>query len=257
LQHKFESKDENNSNGEHDVHEAHEQGKYDEKTYPRLRNLLIPLLFLISLITFLLWWTGHSSGSSFFQSIINSDYEKSIFVATIATLVFTALLYVFQKIPMKDIESSFLAGGVDLLPPIVILIIAWSITDVTEDLGFTTFISSLIKTSFPHDLVPLIVFLVGGLVSYFMGSSWGTWALIMPIAFTLIASTGASIPFTVGAVLAGGSIGDNLSPLGETPVTTSTIMGVPITEHIRYALPFGLIAILISALLYIITGYIF
>lgn len=150
LQHKFESKDENNSNGEHDVHEAHEQGEYDEKTYPHLRNLLIPLLFLISLIIFLLWWTGHSSGSSFFQSIVNADYEKSIFVATISTLVLTALLYVFQKIPMKDIESSFLAGGVDLLPPIVILILAWSITDVTKDLGFTTFISSLIKTSFPH-----------------------------------------------------------------------------------------------------------
>ena len=126
------------------------------------------------------------------------------------------MLYVFQKIS-KKIESSFLTGGVDLLPP--------------------------------------IVFLVGGLVSYFMGSSWGTWALIMPIAFTLIASTGANIPLTVGAVLAGGSIGDNLSPLGETPVTTSSIMSVPITEHVKNALPFGLVVIVISALLYAVAGF--
>jgi len=243
------------SQGEHDAEEAHEQGDFDEKTSPRLRNLLIPLAFLIALIFFLLWWTGHGKGRSFFQAIINAEYEKSIFVATIATLVLTLLLYVFQRISMKKIESSFLTGGVDLLPPIVILILAWAITDVTKALGFHKFVSSLITTSFPHQLIPLIVFLVGGLVSYFMGSSWGTWALIMPIAFSLAASTGASIPLTVGAVLAGGSIGDNLSPLGETPVTTSAIMGVPITEHVKYALPFGLVVVVISALLYTAAGY--
>ena len=254
LHHKTEPKG-NQNKGEHDSQEAHEQGEFDEKNSPRLRNLLIPLTFLIALIFFLLWWTGHGKGRSFFQAIINADYEKSIFVATIATLVLTALLYIFQKIPMEKIEGSFLEGGVDLLPPIVILILAWAITDVTKELGFTKFVSSIITTSFPHQLIPFIIFLVGGLVSYFMGSSWGTWALIMPIAFTLIASTGANIPLTVGAVLAGGSIGDNLSPLGETPVTTSSLMGVPITEHIKYALPFGLVVIVTSALLYVIAGY--
>ena len=189
-------------------------------------------------------------------AIINADYEKAIFTATLATLVFTAVLFVIQKIPLKDIESSFLAGGIDLLPPILILILAWSITAVTKDLGFIEVIDNLLKTSLPHQLVPLIIFLIAGSVSYFIGSAWETWALIMPIAFTLISSTGANMPLTIGAVLAGGSIGDNLSPLGETPVTTAAILEIPITQHVKYILPFGITAIIIAALLYLILGYI-
>lgn len=241
--------------GEHDSHEAHEQGEYDEKIKPRAMNLLVPLIVLITAITYLLWLTGHTKGGSFGQAIVDAQYEKAIFVATIATLVFTAIYYVLQKIPMKNIESSFLTGGVDLLPPIVILILAWAITDVTKDLGFVGFISELIKGSISYRFVPAAIFIVSGVASYFMGSSWGTWALIMPIAVSLVVSTGANLPLTIGAVLAGGSIGDNISPLGETPVTTASLLDIPIAKHVSYMLPYGLVAIAISAILYLIIGY--
>lgn len=186
---------------------------------------------------------------------MNADYEKAIFVATLTTLVGTTLLYVLQKIPMQELQSHFLNGGTEMLPPIVILILAWAITGVTQQLGFSTFIGGLFGNALPPQLVPVIVFALGGLASYFMGSSWGTWALVMPLALSLAVTTGANVPLTVGAVLAGGSIGDNLSPLGETPVLTSAVMDIPVTGHVGYVLPYGLVAIGAATLLYVAIGY--
>lgn len=157
-------------NGEHSAHEGHEQSEFNEKVPPRILNLLVPLAFLLFLI-FLLWWTGRGNGLTFWQAITNADFEKSIFVATLGTLILTGIIYGVQKIPMKDIESCFLRGGTELLPPIIVLILAWSIADVTADLGFHTLIKSIFIGTLSSKLVPLIIFLIAGLASYFMGSS--------------------------------------------------------------------------------------
>lgn len=242
--------------GDHDSHEAHDEHHYQEKVPPRVTNLLLPLLFLLALIMYLLWWTGQAKGAaSVGEALLNADYEKAIFVATLATLVSTTLLYALQKIPMKELQSHFLSGGTEMLPPIVILTLAWALTGITQQLGFSPFIGSLLGNTLPPQLVPVIVFALGGLASYFMGSSWGTWALIMPLALSLAVTTGANVPLVVGAVLAGGSIGDNLSPLGETPVLTAAVMDIPVTSHISYVLPYGLVAIGTATLLYLALGY--
>jgi Na+/H+ antiporter NhaC len=99
--------------------------------------------------------------------------------------------------------------------------------------------------------IPAAIFLIGGITSYFIGSSWATWALIMPIGLPLAVITGASLPLTMGAVLAGGSIGDNVSPLGETPVLTSAITDIPILELVQTTLPYAAIVIGISTILFI------
>ncbi|HMM22484.1 MAG TPA: Na+/H+ antiporter NhaC family protein [Selenomonadales bacterium] len=243
--------------GDHDSHEAHEECEFAEKVPPRIINLLLPLAILLLLIVYLFWWTGQAKGPlSLWDAILSADYEKAIFVATLATIVFTAASYVIQKIPLKELQSHFLSGGSEMLPPIVILIFAWAIAGVTQDLGFNSFIGNLLANSFiSRPLVPLTIFAVAGLASYFMGSSWGTWALVMPMALSLAAITGANIALTIGAVLAGGSIGDNLSPLGETPVLTAAVTGLSVTAHVNYVLSYGIVAIVLSAVLYLIAGF--
>lgn len=95
---------------------------------------------------------------------------------------------------MKELQSHFIMGGTDLLPPVIVLILAWAIAGVTEDLGFKTFLTGLLGPALPAWLVPFIIFVIGGMASYFMGSSWGTWALVMPPALSVAVVTGASIP---------------------------------------------------------------
>lgn len=245
--------------GSHHSHEAHEECEFAERVPPRIANLLMPLLVLIVSIFYLFEFTGRKqAGLSLWEAFMQADYEKSIFIATVVTLVFTALLYGVQKIPMGELQSHFLSGGTEMVPPIVILILAWAVAEVTQELGFNQFVSGLLQqTMIAAQLIPLAVFVIGGLASYFMGSSWGTWALVMPVGLSLAAATGAHIPLTVGAVLAGGSIGDNLSPLGETPVLTAAVTKMQVTSHVRYVLPYGLVAIAASLALYVCAGYLF
>lgn len=241
--------------GEHHVHEAEQEGEFDEAVPPRLVNLLLPLAVLLASITYVSWLTGRSKAASFFGAISNADFEKSIFVGTIVALVFTFILYLLQKVPAAGLESRFLRGGNELLPPIVILILAWSIAAVTEQLGFGRLIQQLLGANFPRQLIPLMLFLTGAVTSYFMGSSWGTWALTMPIGISLAASTGANLALTIGAVLAGGSVGDSISPLGETPVLTATLSELSVNQHVGYVFPFGILSAGISAALYLLFGY--
>ncbi len=244
--------------GDHHSHEAHEECEFAEKVAPKIVNLLLPMLLLIASIFYLFWLTGQKQpGLSIWDAFMSADYEKSIFVATFAIIVITVIFYVLQKIPMGELQSHFLSGGTEMLPPIVILVLAWGIAAVTQDLGFNTFVGvALGKAMIPVQFVPLAIFAIGALASYFMGSSWGTWALVMPVGLSLATATGASIPLTVGAVLAGGSIGDNLSPLGETPVLTAAITKMQVTSHVQYVLPYGLVAIAISVILFIFSGYV-
>ncbi|VBB09071.1 Hypothetical protein LUCI_4357 [Lucifera butyrica] len=245
--------------GPHHTQEGHEEAEFDENVPPRLANLLLPLVLLLAAIVYLFWLTGREkTGAGFAAALLNADYEKAIFVATLATLVFTAVFYALQKIPMQKLQKYFLSGGTEMLPPLVILVLAWAITAVTQDLGFNAFVGSfLTRSAISAPLVPVLIFAIGGFASYFMGSSWGTWALIMPLGISIATVAGASLPLTVGAVLAGGSIGDNLSPLGETPVLTAATANLSVTEHIGYVFPYGMVAIVLAAILYVAGGYYF
>ncbi len=127
------------------------------------------------------------------------------------------------------------------------------LSSVTQDLGFIEFVTTTVGAAVPKLFIPAVIFLIGAFTSYFIGSSWATWALVMPLALPLAVTTGVSLPLTVGAVLAGGSIGDNVSPLGETPVLTSAITNVPILEHVQTTLPYAVVVISISTFLYVLV----
>jgi Na+/H+ antiporter NhaC len=139
-----------------------------------------------------------------------------------------------------------------MLPPIVVLILSWGLSGIVGDLGFSHFMGTIIGPKIPVFLIPVIIFLISCLSSYFMGSAWGTWALIMPMAVSLAIATQSDMALTIGAVLSGGALGDNASPLGETAILSSTIAEVPLLEHVKSQLPYCLIGIAISAILFII-----
>lgn len=238
-------------------HEAHEQCKFEEKAPPRPFNLILPLSLLIVSTFFFFWYTGKGKGAGFFNAIMNAEFEKSILLSGILTIVLTSVFYILQKIPMREIESHFISGGNEIVPPIIVLILSWGLSSIVEDLGFVDFITNVVGNKIPAFLIPAAIFLIGCAASYFMGSAWGTWALVMPIALPLAVSTNSIIPLVIGAVLAGGSLGDNASPLGETAVLSATISDIPIMEHVKSQLPYSLSAVGISAVLFVIAAVIF
>ena len=239
---------------EHGHDEAHEQCSFEEKVPPRPFNLILPLGFLILSTFFFLWQTGNYEGAGFWQAIINADFEKAIFISALSTIVLTVLFYLIQKVPLREIETHFLSGGNEMMPPIVVLVLSWGLSSIIGDLGFVNFVSNVVVSNIPAFLIPAIIYLIGCFASYFMGTAWGTWALIMPIAAPLAVATKSNLALVIGAVLAGGSLGDNVSPLGETAILSSTIAEVPLMEHVKSQLPYSLTGVAISTVLFIIFG---
>lgn len=238
-------------------HEAHEQCEFEEKAPPRAYNLILPLALLIVSTFFFFWYTGKGKAPGFVGAIINAEFEKSILLSAIVSVVLTTLFYLVQKIPMAEIEGHFLSGGNEMMPPIIVLVLSWGLSSIIEDLGFVTFITNNIGPQIPAVLIPVVIFLIGCAASYFMGSAWGTWALLMPIAVPLAVTSNSSLPLVIGAVLAGGSLGDNASPLGETAILSSTIAEVPLMKHIKTILPYSIASIIIAAILFVLASLVF
>ncbi|MEY8764802.1 MULTISPECIES: Na+/H+ antiporter NhaC family protein [Clostridium] len=236
-------------------HEAHEQCEFEEKAPPRPLNLIFPLIILILTTFFFFWYTGKGKGQGFLGAVMNAEFEKSILISGAVSLVVTTIFYLIQKIPMDEIESHFLIGGNEMMPPIIVLILSWGLSSIIKDLGFTKFIINTIGPQIPIVLIPVMIFLIGCAASYFMGSAWGTWALLMPIAILLAMTTNSSLPLVIGAVLTSGSLGDNASPLGETAILSSTIAEVPLMKHVKTILPYSIISIIISSILFIIFTF--
>lgn len=241
--------------GEPHGHEAHEQCEFEEKAPPRPFNLIIPLTILILTTFFFFWYTGKNKGQGFLGAIMNAEFGESILLSAAVSIVITTVVYLIQKIPMAEIESHFLSGGNEMMPPIIVLILSWGLSGIIEDLQFAKFITNTIGPQVPTVLIPVVIFLIGCAASYFMGSAWGTWALLMPIAVPLAVTTNSNLPLVIGAVLAGGSLGDNASPLGETAILSSTISEVPLMKHVKTILPYSIISIVISSILFIAFSF--
>jgi len=104
--------------------------------------------------------------------------------------------------------------------------------------------------------VPPSLFLLGSLISYFIGSSWGTWGIIMPFDISLAQVSGTSLPLVIGAIFASGTFGAFASPLSGNTTTTAQILDLPTIAYSRYKLKPALIAVGISTLLYTVITFI-
>ncbi len=243
--------------GVHEKEEAEHQ-RSEPVLRPNPLNLIVPLGFLLAATALFLARTGSGKGPGLMSILLNADFERSIFLAALLTVAVAGLFYLAQGIGPGNLEKALLHGGMELLPPIVILVLAWSLSRVTEGLGFSKLVAAGTAGGLPAALLPVLVFLLGAGVSYVIGSSWATWGLLMPAALSLGKAVaiggGLGEALLVGAVLAGGSVGDCASPLGETPMLSASLMELNLAGHIRSILPYAIGAVSLAATLYLVFG---
>ncbi|WP_411844547.1 Na+/H+ antiporter NhaC family protein [Schinkia azotoformans] len=221
-------------------------------------HLIVPVFLLLALSLFLLWKNGTDLGAkTVFEAFSMADATFVMLLAVFITLIFTFVFYIVRKQALNEILYHFYDGGNQMMQAISMLILIWALTMSAEDLGFSAFVSSTLGAFLPAFMVPATIFLIGSVVGYFIGSSWGTWGLFMPLGITLAVSTDASIPLTVGAVFASGAFGALTSPLGDTTITTASILDMELVEYARYKLKLSAIGGAISAVLYILCGLFF
>lgn len=219
-------------------------------------NLLIPLFLVVSLTLLLTWWDGYKKEKGFLSAFIKADVMDAMLIALLFTSLFTFLFFKLQKMKTADLLNSFIFGGNELMSVIVLLAVVWGFSTVTEELGFSGFVSENAGW-IPTSIVVPLLFLFGAVVSYFIGSAWGTWGILMPLGVSMSVAADISLPLVIGAVFASGTFGAFASPLSDDTNTIARILNLSVMEYARFKLKPALIAAAITAVLYGVTVFFF
>ncbi|WP_186578211.1 Na+/H+ antiporter NhaC family protein [Aquibacillus kalidii] len=237
---------------EDDWHDCHPAVSKDLPNKPW--NLIVPIILVISLTLFLTWWDGQKQGVGMIQAFIKADVLQAMVVALLITVFISIIFFLIQQFELSKLINSFVTGGNDLMSVIVLLSIVWGLSSVTSDLGFSRFVTA--HTDWiPKVFIAPLLFVFGSLISYFIGSAWGTWGILMPLGISVSLAADISLPLTIGAVFASGSFGAFASPLSDDTNTLAKILDLSAVEYARFKLKPALIAAGIATILY--TGVTF
>lgn len=241
-------------NEETDWHDCHPAVSRDLPTKPW--NLIVPIILVIGLTLFLTWWDGNLQGATFLEAFIKADVLQAMVVALLITVFVSIVFFLLQRFELSKLISSFIAGGNDLMSVIVLLSVVWGLSSVTDDLGFSYFVTA--HTGWiPDSFITPLLFVFGAVVSYFIGSAWGTWGILMPLGVSLSLTADVSLPLIIGAVFASGSFGAFASPLSDDTNTIAKILDLKVMDYARFKLKPALIAAAISTVLYTVVSFVF
>lgn len=179
------------------------------------------------------------------------------FVAAVAFQFVTMLI---QKMAtLQELIETAVEGVKSVMSAILILALAYCINSISGTLGTADYVISVTQSWITPTLLVVFTFLVSAFISFFTGSSWGTYAIITPIvvplAFELTGGEINSLLYaTIAAVLGGGCFGDHCSPLSDTTILSSLAAGSDHIDHVKTQIPYTLTVAGISSILYIIVG---
>lgn len=165
-----------------------------------------------------------------------------------------------QKVPLKEITDTMLDGIKGSVPAVSILAMAYSLNSLSKELGTASYIVEHTKNFMTPHTLPAIIFLIAAIIAFATGSSWGTFAIAMPIALPLAFQfSNGEITLLVlacfSAVAGGGVFGDHCSPLSDTTILASTGAGSDHIDHVKTQLPYALICGGLSLIIYLIIGF--
>jgi Na+/H+ antiporter NhaC len=229
---------------------------YEKDTPSKPWNLILPLGTILSATLFLSWWDGHFHTGNFFETFIKADALGVMLEAVFMTLIVTILFFLAQGFNIGKLVTHFIQGGNELVSVITMLTLVWALSAVSEDLGFANYLSLHLVSLIPSTFIAPAVFVLGGILAYFIGSSWGIWGLLMPLGVTLAHQSGANIILVIGAVFASGTFGAFASPLSDNSVTLCAILELPLMEYTRLKLKPSLIAAGLTTILFVIASVI-
>jgi Na+/H+ antiporter NhaC len=217
-------------------------------------NLIVPLFLDIVLTLVLTYLSGVHNGYHGLRAFTKADVLSAMLVALIIAMLVTFIFYLFQKFTLDDLLREFISGGNQLMNVVILLSVVWGLTLVTDKLGFAGFVTDHMGW-IPTSIIPPVLFLVGCVISYFIGSSWGTWGILMPLGIALAHSSGADLAVVVGAVFASGAFGTFSSPLSDDTNTMAGVLDLEAVSYARFKLKTALIAAAVATVGYIITSF--
>ncbi len=224
-----------------------EHSEADEKA-TKARYFVLPIVLMIVETLALLWWTGNGD-------IRQGSGSFSVMWAVISA---TALLFIMvlgsKVMTVKAVSSATVTGIKNMLVVVGILVLSFAFGDAVKAFGTGIYVSGILSADLPLLLVAPVIFLTASAMAFATGSSWSTFAVLIPIAIPTALATGVPPAFLVGAVLGGGIFGDHASPISDTTIVASLASGCDHIEHVKTQLPYALLGGGLTIALYLVIG---
>lgn len=253
------------------------QGKesYNEKTISALNDdfsnrevsekghvidLVIPIIALIIFSVLAMIYTGgyFSSDKSLFQAFGDTVPTKSLVLGGTSALLVAFLLFVPRKVlSFQGFMDGIVLGVKSMVSAIIILTLAWTIKGVCDILETGIYVSQIVNESnMPVMLIPAIVFIVAALLSFSIGTSWGTFGILIPIMITVSEAVAPELLIiNLAATLAGSVFGDHCSPISDTTILSSTGAGCSHIDHVATQIPYAVLVAVSSFTGFIVAGF--
>ncbi len=229
------------------------------KKHAKWINGVVPILVILFGTIAGLFYTGYLSLAakgitdySLQNLISHSDSFKSLLWGSFGAAIVAIIMTVSQKIlNLHESVEAWHKGVQSMLFAVIILVFAWGISKVTVDLKTADYIISILSDSINPRLLPVLVFIICGGISFATGTSWGTMAIVMPIVIPLASEvskisglspvdTTIIIHGVISSVLAGSVWGDHCSPIADTTILSSMASQCNHIDHVRTQLPYAL-----------------
>ena len=235
----------------------------DAKVNPRGKviDLLIPIISLvICCVIGMIYTGGFFSGTDFVTAFSQSDASVGLVLGSFFALVITIVLYLVRRVMnFRDCMACLPEGFKAMVPAILILSFAWTLKAMTDSLGASDFVYSVVKSSAGGlmNLLPAIIFVIGAVIAFATGTSWGTFGILIPIVVDVFSGTNHELMIiSISACMAGAVCGDHCSPISDTTIMASAGAQCEHVNHVTTQLPYALMAAAVSFVTYIIAGFV-
>lgn len=224
----------------------------------KVRDLVIPVVLLITLcVAGMLYTGGILEGESFINAFANCDASLGLSLGSSLALILTIGYFIVSKVlSFNECMESIPEGFKAMVPAILILTFAWTLSEITGLLGASEYVSGIFEGSAAglKNFLPAIVFLVAVGMSFSTGTSWGTFGILLPIVVAINLPSQLLI-ISISACLAGAVCGDHCSPISDTTIMSSTGAMCDHINHVTTQLPYALTVAAVSFVGYILAGF--
>lgn len=213
---------------------------------------ILPIVSLVATLIAGLLLTG--DGETLQQILGTADSYKALMWASFTGVLVAMAITLFQRVlNLEQVIESWIDGMQSTFAAMIVLVLSWSLADITQQLNTADYIVSLMNASVSLALLPTIAFVIAGIVAFATGTSWGTMGIMMPLVLPLAWSMLGQQGFTevefhgaflasIAAILAGATWGDHCSPISDTTILASVAADCELMTHVKTQVPYALVS---------------
>jgi Na+/H+ antiporter NhaC len=220
----------------------------NEKIEPRARNMFLPILAMVVMMPISLYITGDGD-------LRAGSGSTSVLWAVLTGLTVAWILLLTQRAyTVDELTRTGLKGAGGLMSLALVLLLALALGSVARQLGTGVFLAQATAGILPPMIFLPLVFLVGAGIGFSTGTSWGTFAIMVPIAVPAAQALGLPAAPFLAAALSGGIFGDHASPISDTTIIASMAAATDHIDHVRTQLPYALASGAIATVAFALAG---